>query len=223
MKQLLQVATAVLLTGTAAVCAAQSSPRAGKWEFTLTPQYTESWSANGRNGSRIEVDQGWGFGLGLAYNFNDHFALGGEFIWSEADYDLKLTPGPGNPNGTARFSTTLHTSTLRLNGTFNLLSSAFTPFITAGAGATYANSNIPDGPPQTYCWYDPWYWNYVCTTGYPTKNDTYFSYMGGIGLRWDSPGSFFIRGLAAKQWIDIGGGIGTQDVTQYRIDIGFKF
>lgn len=49
------------------------------------------------------------------------------------------------------------------------------------------------------------------------------SYIAGADLRWDSQGSFFVRGLAALQWIGIGGAVGTQDVTQYRIDIGFKF
>lgn len=223
MKQIWKAIGGMVLAGSAAVCAAQSSPRAGQWEFLLLPQYTESWSANGNNGSRIEVDEAWGFGFGLGYNFNDHLSLGGEFIWAEADYEATLVPGPGNPSGTTRLSGDMNTATLRLVGTWNILPGALTPFVTAGLGATYVDTNVPDGPPQTYCWWDPFYWTYICGTGYPTKDETYFSYMAGVGLRWDSKQSLFLRGLAAMQWVDIGGGIGTQDAVAYRLDIGFRF
>jgi opacity protein-like surface antigen len=224
MKHLLQTTTALLLAGASGLAAAQgSSSRAGTWEFMLLPQYSDSFNANGNGGSRLEVDGAWGFGLGLAYNFNERFSLGGEFVWNQADYKATLAPGPGNPNSPTTISAELETSTLRLMGTWNFLPTSLTPFVTGGLGATYVDSNVPDGPPQTYCWYDPFYFSYVCTTGYPTKDETYFSYIAGAGLRWDSQGRFFVRGLAAMQWIDIGGAIGTQDVTQYRIDIGFKF
>ncbi len=224
MRSLLQAAVALVLGAVAGLASPQgSSPRAGKWEFTLLPQYSQSFDANGNGGSRLEVDDGWGFGIGFGYNFNDHFALGGEFVWNHADYEARLTPAAGNPNGPARISGDLETSTLRLTGTWNILPGAVTPFVMGGLGATYVDSNVPDGPPQTYCWYDPFYWSYVCGTGYPTKDDTYFSYIAGAGLRWDATDQFFLRGLAARQWIDIGGGIGTQAVTQFRIDIGFKF
>jgi opacity protein-like surface antigen len=223
MKHLLQITTALLLAGATGLAAAQSSSRAGKWEFMLIPQYSDSFDANGNGGSRLEVDGAWGFGFGMAYNFDERFSVGGEFVWNQADYKATLVPGPGNPNALTSISGELETSTLRAMGTWNILPRALTPFLTAGIGATYVDTNVPDGPPQTYCWWDPFYFTYVCGTGYPTKDDTYFSYIAGAGLRWDSPGKLFLRGLAAIQWIDIGGAIGTQDVVQYRLDIGFKF
>ncbi len=72
------------------------------------------------------------------------------------------------------------------------------------------------------CWWDPW-WGYYCGTTVPTKTETDLSYMAGVGLRWVSPSTFFLRGLVARQWIDVGGGIGSPAVTAYRIDLGFKF
>jgi hypothetical protein len=33
---------------------------------------------------------------------------------------------------------------------------------------------------------------------------------------------FFLRGVAARQWIDVGGATGSPAVNQYRIDLGFK-
>jgi opacity protein-like surface antigen len=223
MKRFLQITTALLLAGVTGLAGAQGSSRTGKWEFMLIPQYSDSFDANGNGGSRLEVDGSWGFGLGMAYNFNERFSVGGEFVWNQADYKATLAPGPGNPNGLTSISGELETTTLRAMGTWNILPRSLTPFLTAGIGATYVDTNVPDGPPQTYCWWDPFYFTYVCGTGYPTKDDTYFSYIAGAGLRWDSPGKFFLRGLAAIQWIDIGGAIGTQDVVQYRLDLGFMF
>lgn len=110
----------------------------------------------------------------------------------------------------------------RLNGTWNILASAFTPFVTAGVGATYGDTNVPNGAPSTVCWWDPW-WGYYCGTTVPTKSEIDLSYMAGAGLRWDARRSFFLRGFVARQWLQVGGSVGTPAVTQYRIDLGFRF
>jgi Outer membrane protein beta-barrel domain len=222
MKSLLKIALCVPLAVYAIGSYAQAS-RAGKWEFTLQPQYTQGETFTGENGSTADIDSDYGFGFGFAYNFDDRFSLGGELTWSQADYRANIVGDPATGNF-GSFSTTgeLYSNTLRLNGTWHILPGALTPFLTGGLGATYVDTNVPDGPPQSFCWYDPW-WGYYCGTTVPTKNETYFSYMAGAGVRWDSPQSFFLRGLVARQWLDVGGGIGTPEFTQYRIDIGWKF
>jgi hypothetical protein len=221
MKHLVQVVVAGLAAGSALICAAQEGIRAHRWEFTLQPQYVESWSNNGKNGSDAKVDSSWGFGLGLAYNLNDNFSIGGEFSWSHPDFRATITPGVGNSSGPHTVDGTLYISTLRLNATWNLLKRPLTPFVSVAAGGTYIDTDVPDGPPSNQCWW--WGWYYYCGTYYPTKSDTYFSYAGSVGLRWDSQGSFFVRGLVGRQWIDIGGDAGTPGFTAYRVDIGFKF
>ncbi|HKQ23588.1 MAG TPA: outer membrane beta-barrel protein [Burkholderiales bacterium] len=222
MKSLLQIALCVPLAVYAMGSYAQST-RAGKWEFTLQPQYTDSSSFSGSNGSTAEIDSDYGFGFGVAYNLSDHFSLGGELTWSQADYTANVIgdAGSGN-NGSFSLRGELFTNTLRFNGTWNILAGAFTPFLSGGIGATYVDTDVPDGPPQSFCWWDPW-WGYYCGTSVPTKNETYFSYMAGAGLRWDSPQSFFLRGMVSQQFLDVGGAVGTLDMTQYRIDLGWKF
>jgi opacity protein-like surface antigen len=223
MRTLLQIALCVPLAIIAMAAHAQTSKtRAGLWDFTMQPQYTESATWSGANGSEAQTDGGYGFGFGLAYNFNDHLSMGGDLQWGQADYKATVAPAAGNPGTALALSGELYTSTLRLNGTWNLLATAFTPFVTGGIGATYVDTNIPDGPPSNVCWWDPW-WGYYCGTVVPTKTETYFTYSAGAGLRWDLPQSFFLRALAARQWLDVGGDIGTPDVTQYRIDLGFRF
>jgi len=222
MKAMLEAAVCVLLAVYAVTSAAQGASRAGRWEFTLQPQYTDAKDLTSTNGSNAHIDGAFGFGMGIAYNFNDNFSLGGDLVWSQADYKTTVAPAAGNPGSAFSVSGTLETSTIRLNGTWNILSGPITPFLTGGIGATYIDTNVPNGPPSTVCWWDPW-WGYYCGTTVPTKSETDLSYMGAAGLRWDATRTFFVRGFVAKQWVDVGGGLGTPGLTQYRIDLGFKF
>jgi len=218
MRNVLNIVVSIVLLSYAMGASGQKSgPRAGQWEFTLQPQYFDSNSVTGDNGCRADISGDWGFGLGFAYNFSNHLALGGELTWNEADYRARIVPGPGNPGASIDLSGTMVTSTLRMNGTWNILATSFTPFVTGGIGATYVDTNIPNGPTQ--CWVDPW-WGTYCGT--PTKSNTYFSYNAGAGLRWDVNRSFFMRGVVTRQWIDVGGGTGSPAFDQIRIDFGFK-
>lgn len=219
MKFAFRLFVAMLISVYAAGAAAQKSgPRAGRWDFTLQPQYVDSKSVTGDNGSRASISGDWGFGFGFAYNFSNHLALGGELTWNEANYSARIVPGPGNIAGSPfTLSGTMETSTLRVNGTWNILATSLTPFVTGGIGATYVDTNIPNGPTQ--CWTDPW-WGTYCDT--PTRSNTYFSYNAGAGLRWDVNRSFFLRGVYSRQWIDVGGGAGSPAFDQFRIDFGFK-
>lgn len=222
MRALLRLAASMLLAVYAMGAAGQESGhRAGRWDFTLQPQYTDSTTVSGNNGSGATIQGAWGFGFGFAYNFDNHFALGGDFYWSNANYRSTAAPAVGNAGSAYTVSGNLVSNTLRMNGTWNLLPTSFTPFVSAGIGATYVDTNIPDGPPSNVCWWDPW-WGYYCGSVVPTKSNTYFSYNAGAGLRWDVNRAIFLRAVAVRQWIDVGGPVGSPAMDQYRIDIGFK-
>ena len=206
-----------------AVGAHAQAGRAGKWDFTLQPQYTQGTDVGGANGSTATIDSDYGFGFGFAYNFSDRFSLGGELAWSQADYTANVVGAPPFPGLSTTIRGEMYTSTLRLNGTWHLLPGPLTPFLTGGMGYTYVDTNIPEGPPTSSCWWDPWTGLTYCGTYYPTRTDSYFSYLAGAGVRWDSPQAFFLRGVVLQQYLDVGGAVGTLDTTQYRIDLGFKF
>jgi len=219
MRTFVQFAISILLGVYAMGVAGQTrGPRAGQWEFTLQPQYVDSKSVTGDNGSRADIAGDWGFGFGFAYNFSNHLALGGELTWNEADYRARIVPAAGNPGSSFDLNGTMETSTLRMNVTWNILATSFTPLVTGGIGATYVDTNIPNGPTQ--CWTDPWYGTYC---GTPTRSNTYFSYNAGAGLRWDVNRSFFLRGVYTRQWVDVGGGAGSPAFDQFHFDFGFKY
>lgn len=202
--------------------AAQNTDRAGKWEATVQVKYSDSRDIHGSNGSEATIDETYGFGLGFAYNYNDHFSLGGDFAWSRPDYTTMVTPAAGNANSSYKVNGSMETFSAHAVATWNLFARPFTPFVSAGVGGTWVDTNVPSGPPTSYCWYDPW-WGYYCDTSTPTHSDSYFSYNVGAGLRWDSRENIFLRAMVAEQWLDVGGSVGSPSMTQVRVDLGFRF
>ena len=172
--------------------------RADTWEFQVPVTYSQTWTVNGDGGSSADVNSGFGWGLGFGYNFNDHFQLGGSLTWSRRNYDATIV----NTNGTTlKASGTLDSSTVALNATYFLMATGLTPYVSAGIGSTFLDSNIPNGRGSTACWWDPW-WGYICNSYTPTKTETDLSYTAGLGLRWDVTRVFSLQGGYNRMWIE---------------------
>jgi opacity protein-like surface antigen len=215
--KLLLIAAALL----AAAPAAAQSGRAGRAEIYLYPLFTDGKSYTFDGGSTARTDTGVGLGFGYNFNFSSHVSAGFELEWSEQDYRANVQPGPGNTFSATQISGTIESRTLRFQGTYNILPSNFTPYVTGGLGWTYIDTNIPSGLPETFCWYYPWYGTY-CSTYVPTETTTKFSYNAAAGLRLDV-GKGIFRAQVGSQWVDFGGSYGGSNVVQYRIDFGTKF
>lgn len=211
-----------LLTTALAVAAssAQASDfrsRAETWEFTMQMRglAEQSWDTPG--GSHIDTnsDIGWGFGFG--YNFNDHLGLDFDISWNSPSYDAIVATdvGPRHQGGE------LETSTIQLNLIYNILKGPFTPFVSAGIGSTYVDTNIASGPAGASCWWDPWY-GYICYGYQPTYASSRFSYSGAVGVRWDLSRSIFLRAAIGSLWIDMPKG-SDQAFTNGRLEIGFSY
>jgi len=201
------------------LCAASA---AAKDEFYISPVFTPGRSQSFEGGSSVRTDTGYGFNLGLAHDFDRQWQGGGEFTWGQMDYRATVQPAPGNGNGPYDIRGTIESWTLRFFGTYNFTTTPLKPFASFGAGWTYIDTNIPTGLPQNVCWWYPWY-GYVCSSYVPTAATTKFSYNGALGLRYDFPGTTFVRGMVNLQWVDYGGAHGADYWTQYRIDIGWRF
>jgi opacity protein-like surface antigen len=205
----------------AATAAAQSSSRARHGELYLYPLFVDGKSYSFEGGSSAKTDTGYGLGFGYNWNFNQHVSAGFEIEWAEQEYRATVQPGLGNLNLAGNISGTIEWRTIRFQGTYNLLQSNFTPYVSGGLGWTYIDTNIPAGLPESFCWYYPWYGSY-CATYVPTETTTKFSYNAALGLRLDV-GKGMFRVQAASQWIDWGGSYGSDDIINYRIDFGIKF
>jgi opacity protein-like surface antigen len=173
--------------------------RGGSWEFILPLIYTDSTTVNGQGGSNVRINADWNTGFGFGYNLNDNIQINGLFTWSYRSYDAtRVDATTGN---TSRYSNYMDTSTIGVNGVYYLLGGNFTPFISAGIGYTYIDTNIQNGLASSNCWWDPWY-GYVCSSYVPTKTESDWSYNAGIGIRYDVNRSFAFQGSYNKMWIE---------------------
>jgi opacity protein-like surface antigen len=221
MKKFLLLFALAVLPALAAAQMPRSGPRAGTYEFYLSPVFTESKSQSFEGGTTARTDTGYGFGFGFARNFTPHWNAGVEFSWGESYYRTTMQGTGAQAGQSINSSGTIDTTTLRFAGTWNMLATDLTPFVTAGGGWTHIYTDLPAGPPQNSCWYYPW-WGPVCTTYIPTQNTTKFSYNLGAGVRWDV-GPYLVRGLVNAQRVDIGGAQGKDYWTQFRLDFGMRF
>ncbi len=210
--------------GLAAVAEAQEystsrrGGREGNWEFLLPLIYTDSARINGSNGSSVDVNADWGFGFGFGYNFTDNFQLNGLFNWSYRSYEATIVQTDGTSR---RYNNYMDTSNLSLNGTYYFLKGNFTPFLSAGVGIAYWDTNIPTGVGSTYCYWDPW-WGYVCGGYVPTKSENDVSYNAGVGIRYDVNRQFGLQASFNRTWINVSRAQGIPDFDNWRLDFIFR-
>jgi opacity protein-like surface antigen len=214
---LMALTLAALLTGTVALAA--DSDRSRHWEATFQIIGSSSESTNGDNGSSIDFDSDTGWALGVTYNFNQHLAVGFDASFLSPDYSAVVVPDAG---GTITVDHKADVFNGALNGTWNFLPGNFTPYVQAGIGWTYIDSNVVNGLPETGCWWDPW-WGYVCANFYDTYDDNRFSWNGGVGLRFEFQNSMFVKGSYNKVWIDAGNNAADPDFDLWKVELGWMF
>lgn len=225
-------ATAILMTGLCTIAglgasasaeAQAGSNREGKMQFYVPVTYVSGESVDGPGRSSFDLNDDVGWGVALGYNLSEQLMLGVEFTWLRANYEAAIDFDNGRdetPDGTVSIGGTLDSATLQLVGQYNFMSTRTTPFIRANLGTTYSDSNIPVGPVQGVCWWDPW-WGYVCDAWQPTFDDYSFSYGAGIGVRSDLGESFYLEASYNVLWVDLDHDTPAFDTG--RLTFGFMF
>ena len=194
------------------------SSEAGLQFFVVgSKNYTFEGGASARN------DGGVGMGLFVARNLNDYFSIGLEGQVAQWDYRASVAPGASNAGAGYDTTGSMETAAVRLNATWNLLSRRWTPFVTAGAGAIFLDTNLDSEPPANACWIYPWY-GQVCGAAAPRGTLTRFTYNAGLGLRADLVGKQgFVRAYVGGEWIALSEATSTVGYVQARLDFGLQF
>jgi len=178
--------------------------RDSRFESSFLLNYQNSTSTDSEGGSALEIDSKAGWGITLGYNFTSKLNLAYKLTLTKPGYTATIVPeDPNIPPQILDYN--MSKITHQFNGTYNFRDKPFTPFVQVGAGVTTLDSNVPDQPPTTGCWWDPW-WGYICTTTWSTYKTTKFSYNVGLGLRWDVNNFFFMRGAYNKEWVSVKSG-----------------
>ena len=161
---------------------------AGDWEFRLGPVFNESKDINFDGGSTVHLKSDTGFKFGTDYYVTDHLIVGGNFGWARSDF----TGTVRGTNGASSYENgRVDLSTLMFDATYTLLEGPIKPFGVVGLGWNWASTNIASGPPQTGCWWDPW-WGYICSGYQPTKGSTSFAYQIGGGVQFNFTHAFAV-------------------------------
>jgi opacity protein-like surface antigen len=197
---------------------ANYTKRSDRWEASFKVVGSESFDNNGVNGSTVDVkdDLGWGFSLG--YNFNPHLLVNFEWTSVSPKYDATLIEDDGDEYD---ISHKMNLYNSQVNVVYNFMTDSFTPFVQAGLGWSYMDSNIADGPPNTLCWWDPW-WGYICESYQNTHTDSRLSYNVAAGVRYELDNSMFLRASYQQVWVDLSKS-STANFGMYHVEIGSMF
>jgi opacity protein-like surface antigen len=211
---------AILVLAAPALTLAQGN-RAGTWEWSGALIYQDSASSGAEGGSNLKLDSEFGFGLNFGYNFTNKLYLGGDFEWLRPDFSATLIEDAPDA-GRTTINHTMSQFNGRIKGVLTFLETPLSPFVEAGIGWSYFDSNVADGDPIVGCWWHPW-WGYICEGFYNTFSSTEFSYGGALGLRYIMRGGMTLKLSVNQYWIDVGNAGGDPELNAARLEIGWSF
>lgn len=192
------------------------------WEWSFAGLYQDSKNMGSDSGSSLRVDGAVGIGFNIGYNWTDHFTVGVDLDFLRPDYTAILVDDTVVPAETTVINHELSQFNGRLKATYNFLEGPLRPFVEAGLGWTYLDSNVADGDPIVGCWWHP-YWGYICDGFYNTFDETTFTYGIGVGLKYQFVGDSFLK-LSYNAWqLDGIGAAGDEDITGMRLEYGWNF
>ena len=196
--------------------------RSRSWEWSFAALYQQSKDIGSGGGSTLDIDDAVGLGVNFGYNFSNRLTVGFDFDFISPDYQAVLVDDMVVPAATTVIDHEFSQFNGRFKGTFNLLDGPFQPFVEAGLGWTYIDSNVVDGQPITGCWWHPW-WGYICDNFYNTFTETTFTYGAGLGFRYHFRGGTFLKASYNVWELDSLGDISDSSITGARVEFGWGF
>ncbi|WP_246028800.1 porin family protein [Litorilituus sediminis] len=210
--------TGLMLSSMSFDSLANYTKRDGRWEASFQLLNSLSADVDGKNGSQLDLDSDIGWGFTLGYNLNPHILLNFDFASVTPDYKATLIEDDGDEY---EIDHKMNIYQSQFNIVYNLMAEQFTPFVQAGLGWSFVDSNIADGPPTEICWWDPW-WGYICERYQNTYSDSRVSYNVAAGVRYELDNSMFFRASYQQTWTDLSH---SEDLSlgMVRLEIGSMF
>lgn len=215
----------LLALGTLLFCGAlfplsAQAERTDSWDLSVQLLGNFHESSKGDNDSKLNIDSSLGLAFGGGYNVNERLKLGAELSFLSPDYTADISVDGG---ARQRIEAEMDVFNGQFYGAWNFMEGPLTPYVRAGLGWTYMDSNIASNEmPIGVCWWDPW-WGYICSGVYDTYDDTRFSYGGGLGLRYELDRHYYIQG-GVDHYEMTGEGMGASPKFDlWRIEFGWRF
>jgi opacity protein-like surface antigen len=191
------------------------------WDLGFDVIYQDSQSATFDGGSSVETDSNYGLSVSFGYRINARLEVGLALDWQDIDYDAALVR-QAPPAASVDVSASMEAFTPRAYLNFNFMEGPLTPYVTGAVGWTFIDTNIPNGLPQDYCWYDPW-WGPVCVREQPTASTDELVYDLGVGLRFDTASNFSLRLAYERHWADYEHAGSTPDFDQIKLGVTIRY
>jgi opacity protein-like surface antigen len=191
----------------------------GTWESGLDLVYQNSKTLHFDGGTNAKLDSDTGLSVTFGYRQTPHIEWMFALDWANVDYKANLVTGPTtsvSANGS------YDSFTPRVNLQYNIMDQPLTPYVMAGIGYSFIDTNIPNGRPVNGCWWDPWY-GYICSSVQPTKSVDGFAFQAGIGARWDVNEQWSLRLAWERHWVDLGSSGGTPFLDTGKLGFTFRF
>lgn len=195
--------------------------RMNKYEFSLQVPYLFDESIEFDGGATAEIASDPGFGFTAGYNYSNNINLRASFTWNDTRYDGQRILDDG-ANTVDTISGVMDTVSVSGVADYYFSDGKFSPFVSGMIGWTNIDTNIPAGPVNEVCWWDPW-WGYVCDWYQPTYGGDYFSWGVGAGLRFDLTSNHFIRAGYYERWLDIDYTSDSPSVGSAIFEFGFMY
>ena len=223
-----RIALAIILVASSSAVLAQydhpqkkrstSGSRDGRWETSVILAFQTGNDKSFENGSALEIESATGWGISVGWNWTDQFNLAYKFVSTSPRYTALVIPeDPLVPQLIEyKMSKTSH----QFNMTYNFSRKAFTPFVIGGVGWTKLDSNVPTGPPDLSCWWDPW-WGYICFEDWDTYSASKFTYNLGVGLRWDINNAVFTKASYSREFLKLDNGSLDFDMALFEFGLMF--
>lgn len=196
---------------------AKYTKRSDKWEASFKLLNSQDAVIDGQNGAETNVKSDFGWGFTLGYNLNPHILLNFDFSSTTPSYKATLIEDNGQEFNINHKMDLLES---QFNVVYSVFASQFTPYVQAGAGWSYVDSNVANGPPVGGCW--PTWWGLYCDGYQSTYNDTRFSYNVAAGFRYELDNSLFFRASYKQAWIDFSSS-SNATIGSYHLEIGSIF
>ena len=105
---------------------------------------------------------------------------------------------------------------------YTFLTGPVTPYVAAGVGWAWVDTNIATEPPEIGCWWHPW-WGYVCTTFQDTRTFDGLAYELGAGVRYDFNDVLAADGSYRMRWVDFANATGSPSFDGFQLNLIWKF
>ena len=191
-----------------------------EFSFLVPYEYSEKIDFDG--GSSIDMQGNHGFGFGIGYHWNKHLSTRFDTTWNYNDYKGTRVLDT-DPAEEKQFTSRLDTIHLDLGADWYLpIDKPILPFIGVNLGWDFFDTNVPTGPSDTICWWDPW-WGYMCSSSQNTYTEDAWHFGWSTGFRLDLGRRHFARWTYGERYTDIDTADGNAKLRTSRIEFGWTY